>query len=262
MKGFLQTGFRGLSRSGFLVVFVFGILTGTPALAERLVEELLEGYDAIETVSCEVRRTSRVDGNTLRTLSRVQYKRPDRIHVLSRSPIKRRHVADGERLYYHVAGDSKGFSRPIEQLDRQWLLSLRQVPGTAMNHLLEIGNAPEDELPPTENYPLRRGYRTDKPYIVLSLDEKGRLHRVEYYETPEMRTRVLDTTYSDFFEPEPGVWISRLHQGEFHMHGIEKRDTVQFINMIVNEPLAEKLFDPGLYFGDLEFVDEFDLIYK
>lgn len=262
MKAQLSTVFRGLPRNGFLFLFVFGATVGAAAPEQRLVDALLEAYEAIETVSCEVRRTSRSNGDKRRTLSRVQYKRPDRINVFSRSPIKRRHVADGDRLYYHVAGDPKGFSRPIEDLDREWLISLRQVPGTAMNHLLEIGNAPEDELPPTEAYPVRRGYRTDKPYIVLSLDEKGRLCRVEYFETPEMRTRVLGASFSGFFEPEPGAWISRLHEVEFNMHGIEKRDTVQFVNMVVNEPLAEKLFEPGLYFDDLEFVDDFEKIYK
>jgi hypothetical protein len=87
------------------------LLLCATASAERLVDDLLAGYAKIETVSCEVRRTTEVDGSKTRALTRVQYARPDRINVHSRAPIKRRHVADGERLYYYVECDPKGFSR-------------------------------------------------------------------------------------------------------------------------------------------------------
>lgn len=233
----------------------------TPAMAGRLVDELLESYVAIETVSCEVRRTSEIGGKKIRSLSRVHYQRPDRINVYSRVPIQRRHVADGERMYYYVEGDPKGFSRPIADLDKDWLFSLRQVPGTAMKHLLEIGDAEEDELAPADDYPIRRGYATGKPYIVLCCDGNGRLARVEYYQSADMKDRILKSEYKNFFEPIEDVWIARLHQSEFNMHGIAKTETVQFINMIVNQPIAKKLFDPSLYFKDVEFVEDFDKIY-
>jgi len=245
----------------FILCIPFLLICAT-AGAERLVDELLADYDKVETVSCEVRRTTEIDGRKVRALSRVQYARPDRINVHSRAPIKRRHVADGERLYYYVEGDPKGFSRPIDQLDRDWLISLRQVPGSPMNHLLEIGKAQEDELPATTEFPVRRGYATDKPYIVLSLDADGRLAQVEYFETAALDKRVLICRYEDFSEPLPGVWIPKLHKSEFSMHGVSKDDSVQFVNMIFNETVAANIFNAELYFKGVEFVDDFEQIYK
>ena len=250
----------GMKRQVLSILILLAI--ATPAMAARLVDRLLQSYDAIETVSCEVRRTSEIDGNKIRSLSRVHYQHPDRINVYSRVPIERRHVADGKRMYYYVEGDPKGFSRPIADLDKDWLISLRQVPGTPMKHLLEIGDAEEDELPPASDYPIRRGYATEKPYIVLCCDGKGRLAKVEYYQSADMKDRILKSEYKNFFEPIEDVWIARLHQSEFNMHGIAKTETVQFINMIVNEPIAKKLFDPAPYFKDVEFVDEFEKIYQ
>lgn len=213
-------------------------------------------------MSCEVRRTSRTDSGRMRSLSRVHYQRPDRIHVHSSAPIERRHVADGERMYYYVEGDPKGFSRPIEELDEDWLISLRQVPGTAMDHLLKIGDAAEDMLPSTDEFPVRRGYQTEKAYIVLSLDEQGRLVKVEYFETDELQNRLLHALYEGFREPLPGVWIAERMQLSTDMNDFSRRETVQFLNIVVNEPLAEGLFNPAAYFRGVEFVDNFEDIYK
>ena len=243
-----------------LSILIFAAFSA--AGAERLVDELLESYGKIETLSCEVRRTSITDSGRMRSLSRVHYQRPDRIHVHSSSPIERRHVADGERIYYYVDGDPKGFSSSIEDLGEDWLTSLRQVPGTAMDHLLKIGDAAEDELPATDEYPVRRGYRTEKPYIVLSLDEQGRLSRVEYFENADLRDSILVGVYSRFVECLPGVWIPTRHRITLDMQGFSRQDNVQFLNIIANEPLSQGLFNPDAYFSGVEFVDNFEDIYK
>lgn len=248
----------------YIKQIIFWILVMVlPAIAgDRLVDELFASYDEVETVSCEVRRTSRMKGDKIKSLSRVHYQKPDRIHVDSTAPIERRHVADGERLYYYVEGDAKGFSRPIEELDDEWLHSLRKVPGTAMNHLYEIGDAEEDKLPATDDYPIRRGYDVEKVYIVLSLGEQERLQMVEYYQSPDMEKRVLKSDYSNFKEVLPDVWIPCRHETDLKLPGIEKQETVQFLNLKVNEPIAQGLFNPSTYFEDVEFVDNFEEIYK
>jgi len=230
--------------------------------ADRLVDELLARYDKVKTVSCEVRRTSTTPKGKVRSLSRVHYKKPDRIHVDSTSPIKRRHISNGERLYYYVEGDPKGFSKPVDELDEEWLFSLRQVPGTAMKHLFKIDDAEEDELPATEEFPVRRGYRVGEVYVVLSLGPKEKLQQVEYFDSPEMEKRILRTEYRNFEEVLPGVEIPCYHATELKFQGIEKTEDVQFLNMQVNKPIAKGIFDPDVYFEDVEFVGSFDEIYK
>ena len=56
--------------------------------AETVRERLLKSYDAVQTLSCEIRRdTPLPDGQTLRMLSRVYFQRPDRLHVENSSPV-------------------------------------------------------------------------------------------------------------------------------------------------------------------------------
>jgi hypothetical protein len=244
-------------------IFLYILILALPVVARaRLVDELLASYDGIKSVSCEVRRTSWMSEKKMKSLSRVHYQKPDRIHVDSFAPIKRRHVADGKRLYYYVAGDPLGFSRPVNELDENWLISLRKVPATAMEHLLKIGAAKEDKLSAGTGYFARCGYKTDKPYIVLSLVATNKLQLVEYYETPKMENLLLRCEYKQFEEVLPGVWFSLHQETKLNFKGIESRETVQFLNVSVNKPIAKSLFNHEYYFRKVKFVDDFEEIYK
>ena len=64
-----------------------GLAAGA-ARGESVLERVLKSYDAVQTLSCEIRRdTPLPDGQTLRMLSRVYFQRPDRLHVENSSPV-------------------------------------------------------------------------------------------------------------------------------------------------------------------------------
>lgn len=65
------------------------------ASAELVMERLIASYDAVEAAQVEVRRDMQGPGGNGRRLSRVFFQRPDRLHVESVTPPRRRIVADG-----------------------------------------------------------------------------------------------------------------------------------------------------------------------
>jgi hypothetical protein len=232
------------------------------ARAETAAEQLLSGYEKIHTVTCEVRRDIQSGAGKMRMLSRVYYQRPDRLHVDNSAPIPRRIVADGSMFYSYAEGDPKGFSRPIEKLDEDMLINLRKVPGTAMDYLLRLRGVAETNLPATAEFPVRRGYATPKVFAVLSLDATGRLARLEFYATPEMKVRTAQYDYSAFQEAVPGVWIPCLHQGTLTVGGAESQETTRINNLSVNTPVAPALFVAAPFFKSVKFVSSFDEIYQ
>lgn len=236
-------------------------MIATEAGAETLAQRLIGQYQQIERVTCEVSKITESGSRTIRALSRVYYLPNDRIHIDNVRPMKRRYIADGKRLYYYIDGDPKGFSRPIDELGEDWLISLRKVPGTAMDHLLKIGSAKETELEPTESFPVRRGYETDTFFTVLNLDAEDRLAQVEYYRTPDRKERTGVYVYDRFEEVLPEVHVPMRHIGTLHVQGMEQTETSRFSHYDVNEPLPEHLFDAGLFFEGVEFTDSFEAIY-
>ena len=232
-----------------------------PARSETLVERLLQGYESIQTVTCELRRDVVSPSGKLRMLSRVHYQRPDRLHVENAAPVHRRIMADGTTFFSYADGDPKGFSRPIEQLDEAMLIGLRKVPGTAMEYLLRLRGVAETNLPATAEFPVRRGYAAPKVFAVLSLDATGRLARIEFFATPEMKTQTAQYDYSAFREVLPGVWLPCLHQGHLNLGGAESLETTRVDNLSVDAPLAPSLFVAGPFFKGVKFVPSFEDIY-
>ena len=106
--------------------------------SKTLAQRLCSNYSQIKTISCEIRKTTKGKGQTLRILSRVHYKFPNHIHVENVSPVKRRIIADGKDLYYYQERNSRGFSKPIDELSETWLTPLRNIPGTALEHLIPL----------------------------------------------------------------------------------------------------------------------------
>jgi len=229
--------------------------------AETLVARLLAGYASIQTVSCNVRRDSESSAANGRTLSRVYYQKPDRIHVENVQPLPRTILADGTNFFSYIPGDPKGFSRPISQLDTDMLISLRKVPGSAMDHLLRLKDMPETDLPPTPEFPARKGYDTGKMYAVLSMDSSNRLAQIEFFTGADMKQRTAHAAYSQFMEASPGVWLARLHQTTIQLGSMEQKETSRFDNLIVNQPIAPNLFNASLFFKDVPFVSSMDQMY-
>jgi outer membrane lipoprotein-sorting protein len=120
--------------AGLLLAFCLAAASRAQTLAERLLAQ----YDAVRSLSCEIRKDVSGAAGTVRTLSRVYYERPDRLNVENFTPVKRRIVCDGTNFFSYVEGDSKGFTRPVAELDEIMLLQLRKIPGTAADHLFRL----------------------------------------------------------------------------------------------------------------------------
>ena len=246
-----------------LILTALSALVLIPAAhAGEEVNRLLKEYSKIETVSCRIRRTVDGEETKIKFLSRIYYTNKDQLHVENLTPVKRRTIADGERLYQYGEGDPKGFSRPIGDLSDAMILSLRKVPGTAMDHLLRLKGMKETPLPKSNPAAKRIGIDTGKQYVVLLFDDHGRLAEVEFYKSAEMKEKTADYTYSDFQEVLPDVWVPFHHSASLTANGNSFSETVRIDRFVVNNPVAESLFIASSFFDkDIDFVDDFAKIY-
>lgn len=226
-------------------------------LAERLCAE----WERVDSVACEIHKTTSRDGSSITMLSRVFYQRPNRIHVENITPIKRLVIADGKRLYYHEAHLRRGYSESVEKLDEEWALSLRSVPGTPMRHLLRLRNLPETDLPGTDECPVRKGYQADKVFTVLCLDTTQRLSRIDFFATPRMEKRTARYAYSAF-KNLGEWWFPHRHEGTLTLpDGTEAREVSRVRQLEVNIEAPRKLFSPDAFFEGVDFVSDFDAMY-
>ena len=242
---------------GFLAVLAMAC----GARGETVLERVLKSTDAVQSLSCEIRRdTPLPDGQTMRMLSRVYFQRPDRLHVENYSPVKRRIVSDGTVFRSYTEGAPKGFSRPVAELDAEMLRSLRMVPGSSSNMLEPLRGAEEAMLEATEEFPVRASYSNGKSFAVLSLDGQGRLARFELFSSPAMTDLQMRTDYSAFQEAVPGVWIACLQQSKVTIQGLERTETTRVDNLAANGEIPASLFESASFFPGIEFVDSFEKI--
>jgi hypothetical protein len=244
-----------------MLIAVLGGASLTARATESIVNQLLTGYETLQTVSCEVRRTTDSAGTKVQTLSRVFFQKPDKLHVENVSPLPRRIVSDGVTFFSHIDGDAKGFSRPVNKLDTDMLISLKKVPATAMDHLLRLRGISETNLTGNTTYPVRKGYDTGKLFAVLSLDQSNRLARLDFYTGPDLIQPVSRVEYSNFIEAAHGIWVPRLHQSTHWIGGVETRETARFDNLSINQPIAQNLFIASNYFKKIDFVPTFEQMY-
>lgn len=231
------------------------------AHAETARERILATYDAVQTLSCDIRRDMPLpDGQVLRMLSRVHYQRPDKLHVENFSPIKRRTVSDGTVFRQYAVGAPKGFSRPVAELNDEMRRNLRMVPGSAANMLEVLAGVAEIPLEPTEEFPVRVGYDNIKAFAVLSLDGEGRLACFEIYSSAAMTDLQTRTDFSAFQEIMPGTWIACLQQSKVTIEGLERAETTRVDNLEANGEIPAGLFEAEAFFPGVEFVDSFDKI--
>ena len=85
-------------------IMTFTVLPVRAADDLSLVRKLCAAYKDIETITCEVRKTTKGSDQTMRMLSRVYYKKDRLIHVDNVTPKKRRIICDGKTLWYYEAG--------------------------------------------------------------------------------------------------------------------------------------------------------------
>ena len=237
-----------------------GLAVGA-ARGETVLQRVLKSYDAIQSLSCEIRRdTPLPDGQTMRMLSRVYYQRPDKLHVENFSPVKRRIVSDGTVFRSYTEGAPRGFSRPVAELNEEMLRNLRMVPGSAANMLEPLQGGTEVPLEATEEFPVRAGYDNGKSFAVLSLDDKGRLARFEIYGSSAQTDLLTRTDFSAFQEAAPGTWIACLQQATVMVQGMERTETTRVDNLAANGEIPAALFQAEAFFPNVEFVDAFEKI--
>ena len=261
---FVVSAIINMPRVGMTNEFVFvPPVMATTADEPTLVERLCAEYERIETITCEIRKTTVGGGRTVRMLSRVFYKKPDHIHVDNVAPAKRRIIADGKKFYYHEQGVPRGFSRPIAELTEEWLSSLRNIPGTPMEHLLKLKAIQKEiSLPGTKEFPLRKGYQAEKVFVVLSCDMEKRLIRIEFFDSAEMKEKTGQYDYSAFQKVDDNCWISCLQKAVIFLpDGETVTETRHITNFEANKPIADSMFNADIFFKDVEFVSEFDQTY-
>jgi len=228
-----------------------------------LAERLCSIYSQIQSVSCEIRKTTKGGLRTMRMLSRVHYKTPNHIHVDNVAPVKRTIIADGERLYYHESGVKRGFSRPISELSETWLASLRNIPGTPVEHLLPLCGVPSEALPASNDGHAREAYTRENVYVVVTADAENRLHRVDFYKSPAMQAKTGEYVFSHFQEALPGCWIPTQHKATLFLPADEVVvETRRIGNLAVNGNIPGHLFNHELFFKDVEFVGDFEKTYR
>ncbi len=249
-------------------IFLLALFSVIPAFSSvaakpTLVDELIAGYEAINTISCEIRKTSKGSQGTVRMLSRVYYKKKYFIHVDNVSPMKRTILADGKKLYYHMKDAPKGFSKEIEKLKPVWMGALTNIPATPMDHLNKLKGVPESILPPTDKYPVRRGYITEKVFTVISCDQEMKPVKIEFFQSKEMKTLIAQYDYSEFKKAGDTCYIPTIHKAVLYLPDGKKATETRIINNLkINGEISDILFDPSIHFKDVKFVDEFKQTYQ
>lgn len=246
-----------------LTMFVLCAFLAVPATkAGEEVDRLLSEYAKIKTVTCQIRRTKEGDLGKMRFLSRVYWTNQDKLHSEGITPVKRRTIADGKRLWQYAEGDPKGFSRPIGDLSEQMTISLKMIPGTAMDQLLRLKDLDETSLAADETATKRVGIQTPQQYVVLRFDALDRLTGLRFFKTADMKDLTARYDYSDFNEAVPGVWMPMTHTIVVYGNKSNFSETVKVDRFIANQPVAESLFiAPSFFDKEIDFVDDFAKIY-
>jgi len=223
------------------------------------VKSLLEANQAVQSMSCEVRRESRLGGQTVSTLSRVWFARGDRLMVETQTPLPRRILVDGTTIYKWVEGQESGVRIPIEKASAGETVQLRRVPGTGEEFLLRLRNLPEETLPAQDGLPVRRGYTppAPAPYTVIALNAQGRLASVEFFDADTRATRLLTARFLDWREAAPGCWFARVQKTETHgQSGVVREDVVRVSRIVPNGPANSSRFDVSQQAIGVSFISQ------
>lgn len=241
-------------------IYFFGILSIKAEVSSNIVQQMLESYSSVTSVICEVRRTVKSEEGTVVYLSRVFYARPDRINVENFSPVKRRIISDGRMFYSYIDSASKGVKIEISKLPEDYLISLRAIPGTAMEHLMRIVNNIQQEDLPDEGELKRYGFHVKNQYVVLSVIPTNKLVCIEFFTDRDMKNRTAVFNYSNFKRIKEDVWIACLIKAEVNLGGIKSFHHIIISNLEVNVPLAKGIFSPENFFDfkKVEFSDNLE----
>ncbi len=252
-----------ITRHVFIAVWVTVLATGSQLPARTLAEQLIAADAAITSVRCDIRRETLVAGQRVHTLSRVWYARPDRLRVETVTPEPRRILVDGTNIYKWVEGHTEGVRLPLAEAPEAERLQVRKVPGTAEDYLLRLRGVPEQPLPPTEAFPVRRGYASPEPhpFAELAMDPQGRLGQVAYFSTAAQTNRLLQVEFGGWREAQPGLWFPCLQQATVTgPDGKTIRETVRVSAWVVNQPFDSSLFEVASAAKGVRFVSVDEMV--
>ncbi len=249
---------KQMKKPGLLMVVLITAISGrADPDARTLAEQLIAANAVIQTVRCDIRRETLVDGRRVHTLSRVWYARPDRLRVETVTPEPRRILVDGTTIHKWVEGHAEGVRIPLAEAAEGDLLQVRKVPGTAEDYLLRLRGGTEQVLEPTGAFPERRGYQLPDSESVaeLEMDTEGRLARITLFAAADRDKRLMQVEFSAWREPQPGIRFPVLQKAVVDgPDGKAIRETLRVSALVVNEPLEASLFDITLAAKDIRFV--------
>ncbi len=241
------------------------LLLPVSCLAEdsTLANKLYAGYNNITSISCEIRKTSTAQDQTVRMLSRVYYQKPGKIHVDNVSPVRKRIISDGTNLYFYQNNALRGFSCPVAELKEPMLSAYKNIPSTPMEHLRKLTRHQESPLPPTQDFAVRKAYKTEKMFVVLSADNDYKLQRIEFFKTSNMKEKSGEYNYSEFQKAGEKCWIPTVHKAVISLsEGKKLTETRHIQNLQINKHITPKLFDHTTFFTDVHFTDDFIKTYS
>ena len=230
--------------------------------AQTQVQRLIQGFEAVESLSCELRRDKPLpDGSTFRMLSRVLWQRPNQLNAENVTPSPRRTVCDGTVFRQYVKGADKGFSRPVADLPPPMLPGLTNIPGANLDVLAPLANLPEEELSPEADGLRRYAYAAPSgTYTLLLLDAEDRWVGLKVYASAAMTDLSASSTYADFIELAPGAWLACRQESTVRIGGQTATETLRLSRVEANAPIPASAFDPQAFFPAIDFVDSFDKI--
>jgi hypothetical protein len=228
-----------------------------------LVDQLIRANKRIRSLQCDIRREVESGENIVTTLSRLSFKRGDRLRVETVTPTPRRIVVDGIAIHKWIKGHQKGVRIPLKGAPPPELLQVRRVPASGEEYLLRLKDAPETMLPPTTEFPKRRGYAPSAPhpYVILSLDNNGRLARIEFLDPHNHSKRLSRVDFGGWIEAAPGIWIACTQLTETQArNGISTHETLRVSRLKVNQEIQDQTFDPTHWASDIEFVAPTEMV--
>lgn len=246
-----------------LAAVLLAMSAGAEPAAPTLAERLIAAHEVIRTVRCDIRRETVVEGRRVNTLSRVWYERPDRLRVETVTPEPRRILVDGTNIYKWVEGHAEGVRIPLAEAADAELLQVRKVPGTAEDYLLRLRGVPEQPLPPTEAFPVRRGYASPDPhpFATLAMDSQDRLAQVAFFSSAAQTNRLLQVAFGGWHEATPDIWFPRWQKATVTgPEGKTIRETVRVSALVVNEPFEASLFDLATAAKAVRFVSVDEMV--
>lgn len=232
----------------FLGLFSFGTETN------GVLKSIHASYKGITSLMVEMRRTTELqNGKSLRTLSTVYFKRDDKFHSETVSPIHRRVIADGVNFRMYIDESPYGVKSPVEKLPQEMLANMRAVPGSPESFLMAFSDAEEEVLPLDDSSKTLVGLLSKDGYGCVEISEKGCVLKFSVYATKDMNEKRMEVEFSDYIEPVSGVWLPKKHVSTFFINGKGYKDVLKLVNLSVNEEIADSIFNHDAYFSGVSF---------